>query len=47
MVRTRFALKLYFCMAAHTSACYTLLKAFAKRHGRNYVDVVGTFKTGF
>ena len=28
MVRTRFALILYFCMVAHRAACHTLSKAF-------------------
>ena len=28
MVRTRFALILYFCMVAHKAACHTLSKAF-------------------
>ena len=30
MVRTRFALILYFCMVAHKAACRTLSKAFLK-----------------
>ena len=30
MVRTRFALVLYFCMVAHKSGCYTLSKTFLK-----------------
>ena len=28
MVRTRFALILYFCLVAHKAACHTLSKAF-------------------
>ena len=30
MVRTRFALILYFCMVAHKTACHTLSKAFSE-----------------
>ena len=30
LVRTRFALILYFCMVAHKAACHTLSKAFLK-----------------
>ena len=50
MVRTRFALILYFRVVAHKAACHTLSKAFLKnqcRHGTDSADVGGTFHTGF
>ena len=49
MVRTRFALILYFRMVAHKAACHTLSKAFLKsmKHGTDSAGVGGTFHTGF
>ena len=49
MVRTRFALILYFRMVAHKAACHTLSNAFGNqsKHGTDSGDVGGTFHTGF
>ena len=43
MMRTRFALILYFRIVVHKVTCYTLSKAFLKsRHGTDSADVGGT-----
>ena len=49
MVRTRFALILYFRMVAHKAACHTLSKAFLKsmKTRTDSAGVGGTFHTGF
>ena len=50
MVRTRFALILYFRMVAHKAACHTLSKAFFEIDEDmvqiDSADVGGTFHTG-
>ena len=49
MVRTRFALLLYFCMDAHKAAYHTLSNKVSEDmvHGTVSADVGDTFHTGF
>ena len=46
MVRTRFALILYFRMVARKAACQRLFSNHL-RYGTDSADVGGTFHTGF